>query len=161
MRKVAKLGAVIVTVGLILAGCSGVDEKRLAELTGDKNLEQVKSAYVLAKTLERPDDAEIYMYWLEENGEKSDPSFSAEMYKKKTEMEIEKMHKEFDLKMKKIREEADRIIAKGYIDYRFIRNIGNEQRNVSFIAANIKYIKDVYYPFLSGIKDEIRKLKRR
>ena len=83
-----KLKLIVITAAIILfSGCSGIDEDKLVQLTGEKNFEQIKIAYALSVVQENEDDKSIYAYWLKENGKVADPIFSAENYIKKVEIE--------------------------------------------------------------------------
>jgi len=160
MKKILKVAAIAALTAAILTGCGGVDKERLAELTGDKNLNQVKKAYLVSILQEKPEDRKIYAYWLEENGEKADPTFSAENYEKKCQMDYDKGISKLNAEMKKFQAKADKLIKENRSVWRLQRKIRNEERSASFMAFSMKFIKDQYIPFLEKLDNELDKHKK-
>ncbi|MEA2017826.1 MAG: hypothetical protein U9N59_05200, partial [Campylobacterota bacterium] len=112
MKTKLRTLALSTVAAAILTGCGGVDEERLAELTGDKNFEQVKISYVTALALEKREDMKIYEHWLKENGKLAQPTFNFENYKTKINTEYEKQITIFEKKMTEISTKTDALIAK-------------------------------------------------
>ena len=147
MKKYIKL-VVAALVALTIVGCGGVDEDRLAELTGSKNFEQVKMSYAMALIQEKKDDLEIYAYWLDEY-EDNDASFNFERFEKKAQMEYKEMITKLKKKMEEIKTNKDK--------YR-VRQLQNERRMMNMTMSNFKFVKEVYAPFLTAtIKEKLDK----
>lgn len=105
MKKILISAALSVA---LFAGCGGVDKERLAQLTGDKSFEQVQAAFKSAAFYEKKDDLEIYKYYLQKNEDKI-PGFDFENFSLKVESDYQKAKKELDDKLKKIRENLDKV----------------------------------------------------
>lgn len=69
-------------VAAMFTACDAVDKQKLAQLTGDKNFEQVKVAYKTAVYYDKKEDATIYKYYLTKNADKV-AGFDFEMYSSK------------------------------------------------------------------------------
>ncbi len=151
MKKVNKITMAAITAGMLLgfAGCgNSVDQAKLAQLTGDKNFEQVKVAYTRAVINQNPDQ-KIYAFWLDENGKKADPTFNALNFETKVKNDyaegIKKMHE----KMKEI--------EKAFKNHTlYYRDVQNELRAAAW-SSNIKAIHDEYIPFLEDISKKMEK----
>lgn len=154
MKKVKILG-LSVLAAILLIGCGGVDEDRLAELTGNKNFEQIKQSYVTSVTMQNPEDTKIYAYWLAENGAKASPSFNFELFEKNIQNEYKKEIQKLEDSMKKIESNVNDLIQKSKsneryrIEYRHVSQLRNLKKNYSFFAFGNAYIKDTYLPFIS------------
>lgn len=126
---------IIISVALAAAlftGCGGVDKERLAQLTGDKSFEQVQAAYKTSIFYEKEEDAKIYEYYLKKNQEKV-VGFDFEMYSNKTNQDYQKAKKELDDKLKKIRENLDKVT---------ITQLKNEMTMYAFMMGQAKPIDD-------------------
>ena len=157
LRVVGATALLAATV--FFSGC-GVDEDRLVELTGDKNFKQVKQAYVMSITMEKPKDKEIYAYWLEENGEKAEATFNAHNFMKKVNKDYSDGLKKVKEQMSKFQAEADQQVKDKKINYNWLRKIEREKTMASFGSINSSFIKNTYFPFLKKIQSEVRAIKQ-
>lgn len=129
MKKIL-ISAAIAT--MLFTGCGGVDKERLAQLTGDKSFEQVQAAYKSAAFYEKADDMEIYKYYLEKNQDKV-AGFDFENFSLKVESDYQKAKKELDDKLKKIRENLNKVT---------ITQLKNEMTMYAFMMGQAKPIDD-------------------
>lgn len=129
MRKIL-MSAVM--AAMLFAGCGGVDKERLAQLTGDKSFEQVQAAFKSAAFYEKKDDLEIYKYYLQKNEDKI-PGFDFENFSLKVESDYQKVVKELDDKLQKIRENLDKVT---------ITQLKNEMTMYAFMMGQAKPIDD-------------------
>lgn len=129
MKKILISAALSVA---LFAGCGGVDKERLAQLTGDKSFEQVQAAFKSAAFYEKKDDLEIYKYYLQKNEDKI-PGFDFENFSLKVESDYQKAKKELDDKLKKIRENLDKVT---------ITQLKNEMTMYAFMMGQAKPIDD-------------------
>lgn len=129
MKKIL-MSAAIAT--MLFTGCGGVDKERLAQLTGDKSFEQVQAAFKSAAFYEKKDDLEIYKYYLQKNEDKI-PGFDFENFSLKVESDYQKAKKELDDKLKKIRENLDKVT---------IAQLKNEMTMYAFMMGQAKPIDD-------------------
>ena len=146
MKKYIKL-VVAALVALTIVGC-GVDEDRLADLTGGKNFQQIKMSYALAMIQENKKDLEIYAYWLDEY-EDNDASFNFGRFKKKAKMEYDQAIAKLKAKMDDIKTNKEK--------YK-VRQLQNERQTMRMLAGNFKFVKEIYVPFLTKtIKEKLDK----
>jgi hypothetical protein len=143
-RNIIVTGVAAAIMTVVLSGCAPSDE-RLAELTGGKNLNQIKQGYLMSMAMEKPKDLEVYKYWLEERGEKADPSFDPETFEKKVDMEFKKAIAKIDDKMTKIKKEVE---TKNHFSYRDVQNVKSELSAMQWMGTNSAYIQKTYIPFL-------------
>ena len=171
MKKRVISAALIAALGLSIIGCgSGVDQKRLVELTGDKNFAQVKQAWITSILQDKKKDAQIYAYWLDKNGQKAQPSFDASAFEQSFMMKYNKGIKQTKEKMQEIKKSVDNLITKaekhhrGEVDWNLGRALRNEQKMASFSAFASAFVRNTYIPFLSKQLDRIdaanQKLKK-
>jgi len=147
MKKYIKV-IVAVLVALTIVGCGGVDEDRLADLTGGKNFQQVKMSYGMALIQENKKDLEVYAYWLDEY-EDNDASFNFERFEKKAQMEYDQAISKIKSKMEEIKANKDKFR---------VRQLQNERQTMRMVAGNFKFVKEVYVPFLTAtIKEKLDK----
>jgi len=147
MKKYIKV-IVAALVALTIVGCGGVDEDRLAELTGGKNFQQVKMSYAMALIQENEKDLEVYAYWLDEY-EDNDASFNFERFEKKAQMEYDQAIAKIKAKMEEIKANKDKFR---------VRQLQNERQTMRMVAGNFKFVKEVYVPFLTAtIKEKLDK----
>lgn len=126
------MSAALISVMFGFTGCGGVDSKKLALLTGDKSFEQVQNAYKLSVLNQKLEDAEVYAYYLEKNQDKV-PGFEFENFSLKVEDDYQKVKKELDDKLKKIRENLDKVT---------ITQLKNEMTMYAFLMGQAKPIDD-------------------
>lgn len=126
------MSAVLVAAMFGFSGCDGVDSQRLALLTGDKSFEQVQAAYKLSVLNEKPEDSKIYAYYLEKNQDKV-AGFNFENFSLKVENDYIKVKKELDDKLKKIRENLDKVT---------ITQLKSEMTMYAFMMTQAKPIAD-------------------
>jgi len=139
-------------VMLIIVGCSsGVDENRLAILTGNKSFIQIKNSYKLSIVNNKLEDAKIYAYWLKYNGIKADPIYNHEMYIKNIDLQLKQAISEIDKKMADINEHRTKVKY---------RDVSEELKMMYFLSGNFAYAKEVYIPFLIKLKKEILARKK-
>jgi hypothetical protein len=131
MKKLI-MSAVLVAAMFGFNGCDGVDSQRLALLTGDKSFEQVQAAYKLSVLNEKPEDSKIYAYYLEKNQDKV-AGFNFENFSLKVENDYVKVKKELDDKLKKIRENLDKVT---------ITQLKSEMTMYAFMMGQAKPIDD-------------------
>ena len=148
--------ALIAALGIGVIGCGNkVDEKRLVELTGDKNFAQIKQAWQNSILQDKKDDAKVYAYWLEENGQKAQATFNAKAFEQSFMMKYDEGITKTRKKMKEMSVSVDKTIAeakqKGYfeIDYTIARAIRHEKQMASFAAFSSAFVRHTYIPFLS------------
>jgi len=147
MKKYIKV-IVAALVALTIVGCGGVDEDRLADLTGGKNMEQVKMSYAMALIQENEKDLKIYAYWLDEYQD-NDASFNFERFEKKAQMEYDQAITKLKAKMEEIKANKDKFR---------VRQLQNERQTMRMVAGNFKFVKEVYVPFLTAtIKEKLDK----
>ena len=137
-----------ITAIVVLSGCSGVDEDKLAQLTGNQSFKNIKESYQIAVTSEDEDSIEVYEYWLDENGAKADPSFDSNPFKKNIKLNLKKAIEELKTKMAAIRDNPNQV--------RY-RDIKGELEMMYMVGRNIKFVREVYVPFLEKTKDEVLK----
>jgi len=162
-RVTKKLGAAILVaaISVMSVGCSdSVDQKRLVELTGNKNFDQVKQAWQMAVLQEKPEDQKIYAYWLEENGEKAEATFNFENFRDSFMMQYDKDINKIKKRMEAVKASVDKIVEKAKTkhikpSYRMIRQIQQEQTMASFQAPTSAFIRKTYYPFLKEQKKRL------
>ncbi len=159
--KRLKLIAISTVAAAVLSGCSGVDEDRLAELTGNKNFQQVKQSYISARALDKTENVKIYKYLLEKNGEKAQATFNFKMFEKQLDQQFLKQKDIYEKKMNLITKQNNDLIArsksKGFdIQYKYIHNLKKELKQTHILSTGSYYLKTVYIPFLGS---EISKLK--
>lgn len=172
MKKQIKILTLSAIAAILLNACgSSIDENKLAELTGNKNFEQIKQSYILSVTTENKADQEIYTYWLKENGAKDQPSFSFDTFKKNIDLEYKKQIDLLKAQMAKISENVQAMILKSKetnskweIDYRKIRDLKSQRMMYNYSSGNSSFIKNTYLPFLNTqiqlLKDEIERKKQ-
>ena len=131
---------------LIVTGCSGVDENKLATLTGNKSFIQIKNAYKAAIANDNKENAKVYAYWLKENGQKADPIYNHSMYVKNIDLQLKQAIAEIDKKI------ADIKAHKKQVRY---RDISEEIKMMQFLSASFAYVRNVYIPFLKQVKKEV------
>ena len=148
--------ALIAALGIGVIGCGNkVDEKKLVELTGDKNFAQIKQAWQNSILQDKKNDAKIYSYWLEENGEKAQSTFNADSFEQSFMMKYNKGIEDSKKKMSEMEKSVDKAITeakqKGYfeIDYTIARAIRHEKQMASFAAFSSAFVRHTYIPFLS------------
>ena len=172
MKKRVISAALVAALGMSIVGCSGgVDEKRLIELTGDKNFNQVKQAWQNSILQEKPKDAKIYGFWLEKHGKEAQATFNAEAYEQSFMMKYKKGIEDSKKKMLEMEKSVNKTIAeakkKGYteINWNLTRALRREKSNASFAAFSSAFVRNTYIPFLTKqlkkISDANKKLKRR
>jgi len=172
VKKKIIVAAVVAALSLSVIGCgNGVNEKRLVELTGQKNFEQIKQAWQNSILQEKPEDAKVYAYWLEKNGKIAEPTFNADAFEESFMMKYNKGIEETKQKMQKMKSSVDTEIANakkhGYreVNWNIARALRNEKRMASFAAFSSAFVRDTYIPFLSKLLDKLDKankeLKRR
>jgi len=158
MKNTLKTLTIAVAAAAILTGCGGVDKEKLAELTVDKNFKQIEVAYVKAVFNQKADDVEIYEYWLEKNGKKSDPTFDFELYKMKAQKDIQKQLKKWNTQKEKINEAVEKELAKiksgKKLDWNIIRALKNESNTLLYMPYDIEPINE-YRKFIEQKKDEL------
>lgn len=156
MKKRIISAALVAALSIGVVGCGdSVEQKRLVELTGDKNFEQVKQAWQNSILQEKPDDAKVYAYWLEENGQKAQATFNADSFEQSFMMKYNKGIKDSKKKMSEMEKSVDKTIAEakkqGYseIDWNLPRALRREKSNASFAAFSSAFVRNTYIPFLS------------
>jgi len=161
MKNVKMIAVSVITV-IAISGClDGVDKDKLAALTGNKNLEQVKESWKNSIRLEKEEDQKIYDYWLKKNGAKADPTFNVEMFEKQFLNEYKQGIDELKAEIKEIDKNVNEQIKKyvdfGYdpIDWRIKRELKNKKENLSWAAESSVFIKNTYIPFLEKKIKEI------
>ena len=152
--KKISLSLALITGILATTGCSdSVDQKRLAELTGDKNFKQVEQAWSIALVQEKPKDQKIYAYWLKENGTKADPTFNFKTFKESIMIKYNKQIDQVKKHMNQIKKGVDEVVKKAeqkHIkpEFYITRKLENEKTMASFQAPTSAFIRKTYYPFL-------------
>ena len=155
-RLTKKLGAAILVaaISVMSVGCSdSVDQKRLVQLTGDKNFNQVKQAWQMSVLQEKPEDQKIYGYWLRENGTKAEATFNFENFKSAFMTQYNKDIGKIKERMKSIKTSVDKIVKESKekhrkMGYNMLRQLRNEKTMASFQAPTSAFIRKTYYPFL-------------
>lgn len=171
MRKRVISVALIAALGLSIIGCGdGVDQKRLVELTGDKNFAQIKQAWQSSILQEKTGDAKVYAYWLEKNGQKAQPTFDASAFEQSFMMKYNKGIKQTKEKMQEMRKSVSNMIQQAEkdhsseVNWNLGRALRNEQRMASFSAFASAFVRNTYIPFLKKQLDRIdaanKKLKK-
>jgi len=146
MKKYIKL-VIAGLVALTIVGCGGVDEDRLAQLTGGKNFEQVKMSYAMALIQENKKDLEVYAYWLDEYAD-NDAAFNFERFEKQGQMEYDQAISSLKKKMEEIKNKKDIRV----------RDLQNERRMMNMTMGNFKFVRETYVPFLTAtIKEKLDK----
>jgi len=172
VKKKIIVATVVAALSLSVIGCgNGVNEKRLVELTGDKNFNQVKQAWQNSILQEKPEDAKVYSYWLKENGQKAQATFNADSFEQSFMMKYNKGIEDSKKKMSEMEKSVDKTIAEakkqGYseIDWNLPRALRREKSNASFAAFSSAFVRNTYIPFLSKQLKKIdaanKELKRR
>lgn len=155
---ILKIGISAVSA-IILSGCSGVDEERLVQLTGNMNFQQVKQSYLISLSMDQKEDAKVYAYWLEENGEKAEATFDADNFIKKANLDHEANVQKLKDRMVAFQNEADALVKKGKKSYAWLKKIKTEKRMASLGSLGSAFIKNTYYPFLKKIEKQVRDIK--
>lgn len=162
MKNLVKLSLVAAVLTVTFSACSGgVDKKRLAELTGDKNFKQVEQAWKMSVLQEKPKDQKIYAYWLKENGEKASATFDFDNFKTGFMTKYNDGLKKAKNEMAQIKSGVDKMVANikknnNYNDgWNMIRSLNTQKDMVSFQAGSSAFIRKVYYPFLQKQVDRI------
>ena len=162
MKKRVISATLVAVLSMGVVGCSGVDEKRLVELTGDKNFAQIKEAWQNAILQDKKEDARVYDYWLHQNGQAAESTFDADAFEESFMMKYNKGIKESRDKMKKMQESVDKEIANakkhGYkeVNWNIKRALQREKRMASFGAFSSAFVRSEYIPFLNK---QIKKLE--
>lgn len=131
------MSAALIAVMFGFSGC-GVDEARLAQLTGDKNFEQVKAAYKTAVFYDKKEDADVYKYYLKKNQDKV-TGFDFEMYAKKIDQDNSDMYAKTQEQLKKFKDNLAKI---SYMQLK------NELTMSAFMIGQAKAIDD----YIKGIE---------
>jgi|AMQJ01.1.fsa_nt_gi hypothetical protein len=105
MKKLIMSAALV--AAMFFTGC-GVDEARLAQLTGDKNFDQVKESYKKAVFYDKKEDVEVYKYYLTKNADKV-TGFDFEMYAKKIDQDNSDMYAKTQEQLKKFKDNLSKI----------------------------------------------------
>ena len=155
------LGAIVATI--LLSGCGGVDKEKLAELTSGKNFNQIEQGYFKAKINKNEENIEIYEYWLKENGAKVKPTFNFELYKIKTDKDIQKQLVKYEkekAQIKKAFDEEMQSIKKGHkLNYYAIRSINSKIKMLHLMPQDLKIVKE-YLVFLKDIEEKLQKAEK-
>lgn len=144
MKKVTQIVVAVLAATLLITGCGGVDKNKLAQLTGTKNFEQIKQAYIYTVLQNVPEDKRIYAYWLQKH-EEENSGFDYNLFAKNIDMEYEKTVSEIENKMKTIEIEIDKIS---------LHQLQDERRTASFLALDVKIVKETYLPFLNRMIEQ-------
>jgi len=155
MKKRVISAALVAALSVGFVGCgNSVDQKRLVELTGDKNFEQVKQAWQSAIMQEKPEDAKIYDYWLHENGKVAEATFNTDGFEQSFMIKYNKELKKSKQKMAKIKEGVDKAIKEakqhhwGEVDYQVARQLRQMEQMAVFAVPSSGFVRNTYYPFL-------------
>ena len=153
-----KITLTAITLTAILSGCGGVDKEKLAELTSDKNFAQIKKDYIIADLNRNDEKLEIYGYWLQKNGPKVNPTFDFEIFRIKTDRDVQKELENFEKEKKHIQKafekEMQSIKNGNKLDYNAIKSIKSRLSMLYFMPHNINYVQE-YIKFLSNIEDQL------
>ena len=139
MRNWKKVAIVAIAIAVITGCGNSVDKQKLADLTAGKSFAQIEEAYSMS-VYNSSSDAEIYEYWLKENGKKAKPTFDFELLK----MKVEKGKREMEQKI-------DEYIANlPKMRYQDLKNL----RMQAAFMSNLKIFKEKLYP---AVDKEIKK----
>lgn len=125
------------------SGCGGVDEERLAQLTGDKSFDQVKESYKMSVFNNKAEDTEIYAYYLEQNEDKV-VGFDFDNFALKIDTDYQKVVKELEDKKQKLKDNLDKIS---------LRQLNQELQTLVFMGGRAKPI-DNYIAFVKDLKKQ-------
>lgn len=140
MRKILMSAAI---AALLFTGCGGPDSQKLAELTGDKSFDQVKESYKISVFNQKPEDTEIYAYYLEQNEDKV-VGFDFDNFALKIDSDYQKVVKELDDKKQKLKDNLDKIS---------LRELNQELQTLMFMGGKAKPVDD-YIAFVKNLKKE-------
>lgn len=152
LTKTIAIGALAATL-FTFTGCDlfdGIDEEQYHILTGAKEAEQIKVDYTKAWYQQNEEQKKIYAKWLDQYDD-TDNEFNFNSFRISTRANYEQTLK--DLQSAKIRFDVNTSM----------RELQKELRRASYFAPQIKYVKEVYMPYLKSLitqKQELEKTQR-
>ncbi len=137
------MSAALIAAMFGFTGCGGPDAQKLAELTGDKSFDQVKESYKMSVFNEKPEETEVYAYYLSENEDKV-VGFDFDNFALKIEGDYQKAIKEIEDKKEKLTANLEKIS---------LRQLNQELQTLMFMGGKAKPIDD-YIAFLKDLKEQ-------
>jgi len=138
----------VAIAAILFTGCGdGINEEQYHILTGAKTFEQIKVDYTKAWFNHLEDEKKIYAKWLDEYDE-TDNQFNFNSFRISTRANFEQTLK--DLQDAKIRFDVNTSFGE----------LQREIKRASFFSSQIKYIREVYIPYLKNLIEQKKELEK-